>query len=76
MLDQVAAGNPTALPHLLALHRPFLKRVIEMRMEPALRSRVDASDVAQEAQLMINKGIERRQTTPNVISDLGPAKSP
>lgn len=30
-----------------------------MRMEPALRSRVDASDVAQEAQIMISKGIER-----------------
>jgi RNA polymerase sigma-70 factor (ECF subfamily) len=59
MLDQVAAGNPTALARLLALHRPFLKKVIEMRMEPALRSRVDASDVAQEAQLMISKGIER-----------------
>ena len=25
MLDQVAAGNPTALARLLALHRPFLK---------------------------------------------------
>ena len=59
MLDQVAAGNPTALARLLALHRPFLKRVIEMRMEPALRSRIDASDVAQEAQLMISKQIER-----------------
>jgi RNA polymerase sigma-70 factor (subfamily 1) len=59
MLDQVAAGNSTALAHLLALHRPFLKRVVEMRMDPALRSRVDASDVAQEAQIMISKGIER-----------------
>ena len=59
MLDRVAAGNPAALEHLLKLHRPYLKRVIEMRMEPALRTRVDASDVVQEAQVMIAKGIEQ-----------------
>ena len=59
LLDQVEAGSPSALEHLLEVHRPFLKRVIEMRLEPALRSRVDASDVAQDAQLMISKGIER-----------------
>ena len=53
MLDKVAAGSPAALEHLLALHRPYLKRVIEMRMEPALRTRVDASDVAQETQIVI-----------------------
>jgi RNA polymerase sigma-70 factor (ECF subfamily) len=59
MLDRVAAGNPAALEHLLELHRPYLKRVIEMRMEPALRTRVDASDVAQETQIMITHGIEQ-----------------
>jgi RNA polymerase sigma-70 factor (subfamily 1) len=59
MLDKVAAGNPTALERLLEAYCPFLKRVIEMRLEPALRSRVDASDVAQEAQIMISKGIGR-----------------
>ena len=57
MLDKVAAGSPAALEHLLALHRPYLKRVIEMRMEPALRTRVDASDVAQETQIVITKNI-------------------
>ena len=59
MLDKVAAGSPTALEHLLKLHRPYLLRVIEMRMEPALRTRVDASDVAQETQIMITRGIEQ-----------------
>ena len=59
MLDKVAAGSPTALERLLEVHRPFLKRVIEMRMERALRSRIDASDVAQEAQIMISRGIEQ-----------------
>lgn len=52
LLDQVVAGSPKAIEHLLQEHRPFLKRGIEMRLEPALRSRVDASDVAQEAQMV------------------------
>jgi RNA polymerase sigma-70 factor (ECF subfamily) len=57
LLDRVAAGNPAALERLLRLHRPYLKRLIQMRMAPALRARVDASDVVQEAQLVISKGI-------------------
>ena len=59
MLEGVSTGSPAALEHLLSLHRPYLKRVIEMRMEPALRTRVDASDVAQETQVMITKNIEQ-----------------
>ena len=57
MLDKVAAGNSNALEHLLKLNRPYLIRVIEMRMDPALRARVDASDVAQETQIMTTRGI-------------------
>ena len=59
MLDRVAAGSSAALDHLLELHRSYLKRVIEMRMEPALKTRVDASDVAQETQIMITMNIEQ-----------------
>ena len=58
LLDKVATGNPAALERLLQLHRPYLKRIIQMRMEPALRARVDASDVVQETQMVITKGID------------------
>ena len=58
MLDRVAAGSMAALDQLLSLHRPYLKRIVEMRMEPTLRTRVDASDVVQETQVVIAKGIE------------------
>jgi RNA polymerase sigma-70 factor (ECF subfamily) len=58
LLDKVASGNSAALEHLLQIHRPHLKRVVEMHMEPALKSRVDASDVVQEAQMAITKGID------------------
>ena len=59
LLDRVAAGDVVALGHLLNLHRPYLKRVIDMRMDPALRARVDASDVVQETQVEIAKDIEK-----------------
>jgi RNA polymerase sigma-70 factor (ECF subfamily) len=59
MLDAVAAGNPAALGHLLRLHRPYLKRVINIRMGSALKTRVDPSDVVQEAQIKISQGIEQ-----------------
>src|SRR5262249_38721483 len=32
-------------------HRPYLLRVVELRLDPKLRGRVDPSDVVQEAQL-------------------------
>ena len=67
LLDQIAMGHVAAFDRLLRLHRPYLKRVIEMRMEPALRTRIDASDVVQETQAVIAKGIdyfvEHRPTT-------------
>ena len=67
LLDQVAAGDPAALDHLLQLHRNYLKRVAQMRIEPALMARVDASDVVQETQVVIAKRIgdfiQRRPTS-------------
>ena len=58
LLGRVASGDAAALERLLQLHRPYLKRVIQMRMDPNLRARVDASDVVQEAQIVITKGID------------------
>jgi RNA polymerase sigma-70 factor (ECF subfamily) len=51
LLDQVRAGNRTAFDLLFAHHRAFLRQVVELRMDPKLRPRVDPSDVVQEAQL-------------------------
>jgi RNA polymerase sigma-70 factor (ECF subfamily) len=51
LLDLVCAGDRTAFERLLALHRPYLRRVIELRLDRHLRARLDPSDVVQEAQL-------------------------
>jgi RNA polymerase sigma-70 factor (ECF subfamily) len=67
LLESVAAGDRAALDRLLRLHRPYLKRVVQMRMDSALTTRVDASDVVQETQVVIaqriNDFIERRPTS-------------
>ena len=58
LLERVAAGNVAALERLLRLHRPYLKRVVEMRMDPVLTARLDPSDVVQETQVVIAERIE------------------
>jgi RNA polymerase sigma-70 factor (ECF subfamily) len=58
LLDRVRAGDREALDRLLALHRDFLRRVVELRLDRRMRARVDASDVVQEAQLEAARRID------------------
>lgn len=51
LLEQVARGDAAALNRLLELHRPFMRRLVEVRLGPRLQERVDPSDVVQEAQM-------------------------
>ena len=51
LLEQVQAGDAQARDQLLARHRTFLHRIVELRLDPRLRARVDASDVVQEVQI-------------------------
>jgi RNA polymerase sigma-70 factor (ECF subfamily) len=51
LLERVQAGDAAAPDLLLARHRPFLRQIVELRLDPRLRARVDASDVVQEAQV-------------------------
>ncbi len=53
LLDAVDLGKPQALDRLLARHRVALRSFVEMRLDPRLAARVDASDVVQEAQLEV-----------------------
>ena len=51
-------GDRSAFSPLIALHRNYLKKVIDSRMEEDLRRRVDPSDVVQEAQLAASKRLD------------------
>ncbi len=51
LLERARAGDPQAFDELFALFRPFLRQVVELRIDPRLRPRVDPSDVVQETQM-------------------------
>src|SRR5262249_57937148 len=51
LLQQARAWDPHALERLLSMHRAYLRQLVELRLDPRLRVRVDPSDVVQEAQL-------------------------
>ena len=49
LLERLRAGDRQALTDLFQRHRERLRRMVELRMDPRLQSRVDASDVLQDA---------------------------
>jgi RNA polymerase sigma-70 factor (ECF subfamily) len=51
LLEQVRHGDPRAFEILFARYRIRLYQFVQLRLDPRLRSRVDPSDVVQEAQL-------------------------
>jgi RNA polymerase sigma-70 factor (subfamily 1) len=52
LLQQIRAGERQAFEQLFARHQAYLHRLVELRLDPRLRSRVDPADVAQEAYLV------------------------
>ena len=60
------AKDAAHVEKLLAKHRPYLIRVVEMRMNPRINSRVDASDVVQEAQIEATRRMEEFLKGPEV----------
>jgi RNA polymerase sigma-70 factor, ECF subfamily len=51
LLRQIRAGDRQAFEQLFARHQAYLHRLVELRLDPRLHSRVDPSDVVQEAHL-------------------------
>ena len=58
ILELVRQGDRTALSRLLAIHRDYLRRLIDLRMDDKLRGRIDPSDVVQETQMVVTRRIE------------------
>ncbi|MCE9546719.1 MAG: sigma-70 family RNA polymerase sigma factor [Planctomycetia bacterium] len=51
LLERIEKGQLDAFDSLLARHRDWLRRLVEMRRDGRLQARVDASDVVQETQM-------------------------
>src|SRR3954462_15749692 len=58
ILEQAPQGDPAAVEQLLARHREPVRRMIDLRLDPAIVQRVDASDVVQEVMLEASKRLQ------------------
>src|SRR5262245_38270166 len=58
-LRSIAGGDQSAIGALLEEYRPRLARMIGVRMDPALRGRIDASDVIQETFVEVSERLPR-----------------
>ena len=66
LLDRAKGGDTRAVDRLLALHREPLRRMISLRLDPALAARLDASDVVQEVQLEASKRLDDYLRNPSM----------
>jgi RNA polymerase sigma-70 factor, ECF subfamily len=66
LLDRAARGHSTALDQLLSSHREALRRMIDLRLDPALAARLDASDVVQDVLLEASQRIKDYLSNPSM----------
>jgi len=58
LLQRAREGNPDALNEIFSEHRERLRRMVDVRLDRRLKSRVDASDVIQEAYVEVVTRLE------------------
>ena len=66
LLDQAKQGNTRAADQLLAQHREPVRRMIDLRLDPAIAARVDASDVVQEVLLEASRRLDKYLADPSM----------
>ena len=66
LLALCSSGDEHALNELMQKYRSRLKRLVRLRLNPLLRTRVDDSDVIQDAFLEASKRIEEFAKSPEV----------
>src|ERR1700722_6833595 len=58
LLVQAKNGDADAVDQLLAKHREPIRRMIDLRLDPAIVQRLDASDVVQEVLLEASRRLQ------------------
>ena len=66
LIDRLRAGERQALGELFERYRERLRRMVELRMDPRLRTRLDASDVLQEAYLDLAGDLDAYRSDPKL----------
>jgi RNA polymerase sigma-70 factor (ECF subfamily) len=65
-IARLRGGDRRALAALFEQHRERLRRMVELRLDPRLRARLDASDVVQEAFLDVARDLDAYLTDPKL----------
>src|SRR5215470_1601549 len=58
LLDRAKEGEAGAVERLLDVHREPLRRMIGLRLDPAIAGRVDASDIVQDVLIEAHRRLE------------------
>src|SRR3954465_4968513 len=66
LINRLRAGDRQALGELFHCYRERLRRMVELRMDSRLRTRLDASDVLQEAYLDLAGDLEAYRADPKL----------
>jgi RNA polymerase sigma-70 factor (ECF subfamily) len=66
LLAQVREGQAQAVDRLLTAHREPLRRMIDLRLDPALAARVDASDIVQDVLLEAHRRLDEYLRNPAI----------
>jgi RNA polymerase sigma-70 factor (ECF subfamily) len=66
LLEQVRAGNSTAVDRLLEKHRDALRRLVDLRLDRRIRQRIDASDIVQDVLLDANRRLRAYAENPSM----------
>jgi RNA polymerase sigma-70 factor (ECF subfamily) len=64
LLDRAQQGDAAAVEQLLAQHRELVRRMIDLRLDPAIAARVDASDVVQDVLLEASRRLDSYLANP------------
>ena len=64
LLEKIRLGQKPAVETLLDRHREPLRRMIGLRLDPAIAAREDASDIVQDVLLEAHKRIENYLKNP------------
>lgn len=66
LLGQVRAGQPQAIDRLLERHREPLRRMIDMRMDARIQTRMDASDIVQDVMVDASRRLREYLQDPSM----------
>lgn len=63
LLEAAAKGDPAAIDRLLERHRNRIRKMLAVWMDPRLQSRIDASDLVQEAMIEASRRLSESADT-------------